>query len=170
MNQDIEPQLIKSNVAIHTSDAPEIYGDGSLEVQGQIYTDTIVEYTTNNGVSLSGLLANNSTLLFTPQSSNNVISSNNGIIIFNDSNSDQIRYKYSNGSLNPILVTKGSLFTHNGTVNTVLDTSNTTDGNLLTIDSTAANGIAWKTPFVLQSALFFTTSLPQSSTNATIFV
>lgn len=173
MNQDLEPQIFSSNVAIHTSSAPEKYGDGSLEVQGRIYTDRVVEYTPSTGVDIEGIVARANTLLLSPITAGSVQSPTTGkAVVFQDETSGRVRVKYDGGYMVPIVQNKGDLLTHDGATEVIL-TAGATDGYHLVVDSTAPAGIAWKpvaSNTTIESAYKYTTSPPETSTNATTYV
>lgn len=49
---EIEPTLFRGNIALHSGGTPLVDGDGSLELEGTLYTDKIAPYNTGGSVSI----------------------------------------------------------------------------------------------------------------------
>jgi hypothetical protein len=172
MNQDIEPLLHKCNVAIHTSDYPSLYGDGSLEVEARIYTDTIVSYTPVTGVTVEEVKLLDGTIVLPERQDETVTAQANKAILFYDATTNKYRIKYPNNELSGVLTSKGQILTHDGTKENVISATGITDGYHLVIDGTSPVGLSWKEPVTstLGDAFASQVSKPETATNATVFV
>lgn len=173
MEQDIEPHLIRGNVAIKTSADTGQYGDGSLEVEGKIYSDTIQEYTTNNGTTVEGVRFNNNYIQVSAPSVSLPASAPSGtILLYYDTTTKKYRTLNVDGYTNAVVTTKGELITHDGTKETTLAASTGTNGDRLILDSTTTPGLRWQTPpnFIDRYYYRYALSSVESSTTSTNFI
>lgn len=127
---NLEGFLIKSNLSILPATLPNIQGDGSLEVAGSFYTNTIQEYTINNGVNIEDVLFKNYqiTIPYTAPSVNLTSASfilDGGISIKNTTNSSSL----TNGGT--ITSLGGASFGKNVIIGGTLDVN---DNRILNVD------------------------------------
>ena len=175
MDQNVEPQLIRGNVAIHTNeDSPDLYGDGSLEVQGKLYIDTVIGYTTNAPTSIHQVLFQNGTMSFpTPSTMPQVTQASSGTnIVYYDNATHQIRSLDDQGNITQVsgyrLNNKGDLLTNTGTRDIALPASQTS-GAFLVSDLSTSTGLKWYLPPT--SAMSWSAKdISRSSTNANVYI
>lgn len=177
MDQNIEPQVFHGNVAVHTHEmAPELYGDGSLEVQGRIYTDKLVPYTTSASVDINGVNVSSGVLVLkSPEVTLPTFANAGDNILYYDTTQrvllsidDQGRKTQVSGYR---LLSKGDLLTNDGTKDTILSSTDVADGAVLSVDKTTTGGLRWTAIAGLAD------SEPEtfrddtwSNTNATVYV
>jgi hypothetical protein len=138
-------------------------GDGSLEVYGTVYTDTIIPNTDNGDINLQGILFNTDkfTILNTPEPTNVVNSSQMFYV-----ESDKFKSIDSTGlvTIYQPTTTKGDLIVNNGTTTTRLPIG--TNGQVLTVNPATTTSLEWKIPSNIRIKTFsfgqneLTTTMP----------
>lgn len=117
-------------------------GDGSLEVFGAVYTDTIIPNTDNGDINLQGILFNTDkfTILNTPEPTNVVNSSQMFYV-----ESDKFKSIDSTGlvTIYQPTTTKGDLIVNDGTTTTRLPIG--AIGQVLTVNPATSTSLEWKT-------------------------
>lgn len=172
MNQDIEPQVIQGNLAVHThpSDVSQ-FGDGSIEVEGRIYTDKIVSYTTSGSTDIHDTSFTDTLVSFKVGSTPSVAPVNR-VIQYIDPTLKRLRQVNEDSEVTALVDAKGDLITSTGSQEVIVPLG--TNGYILTADSTLSSGLAWRSPpsgvFVDVAQYVYIQSLAESNTNSTSFI
>lgn len=153
----LENQITYGNLSIlpniNVSD-----GDGSLEVYGKVYTDTILSNTTNGNVNLEGTLFDNNTIIIPNVSTpTNVVASSQ--MFYTDTVDNKFKSINTSGLITVYqpTTTKGDLIVHDGTTTTRLPTGSI--GQILTVNPADTLGLQWQTPNNINFSSVTTTSI-----------
>jgi hypothetical protein len=171
MNQDIEPQVIQGNLAVHRHPQDvEQFGDGSVEVQGTIYVDKIVAYSVDTTTTVHETEFKDKLVSFSTPLSAPATPSSGKVTQFVDPTLKRLKQINDAGELTALVSSKGDLITSDGTQEVIVGRG--TNGFVLTADSNVSAGLAWRAPATFSSVTGYTyvQSLPESNTNATVFV
>jgi hypothetical protein len=136
---DIEPFEIKGNLSIIASIDPTEFGNGSIDIDGNINLNgTIGENTIGNGITLKDIKY--ATLKVQSAPGNPV---SNEEIIYLDTSDNKLKSKNNSGNVTVYqpTTTKGDILLHNGTTQIRFPVG--TDGTGLIADSTTASGVNW---------------------------
>jgi hypothetical protein len=136
---EIEPFEVKGNVSIIASVDPTEFGDGSIDIDGNINLNgTIGENTIGNGITLKDIKY--ATLKVQSAPGNPV---SNEEIIYLDSSDNKVKSKDNSGIITVYqpTTTKGDILLHNGTTQIRFPVGS--DGTGLVADSTTSSGVSW---------------------------
>lgn len=146
----VENAEFEGTITVVTSSNPTEYGAGNVELEGTLYTDTILENTGNIGVNLEGINFNDSYLTIP-----DIISPINPSVL-NERFYMEGEFLKSRNNIGIVTIyqpttTKGDIITHDGSTQVRLPVSN--DGFILTANSNVIEGIKW-TKSIYQSVNF----------------
>ncbi|RKO90458.1 hypothetical protein BDK51DRAFT_46584 [Blyttiomyces helicus] len=144
--------LISGNLAVISSSTPQYQGDGSLEVDGTLYTDILESSTPMGNVSVTSALS-------FPSQSRPVAPTSGNTLVFADSESDG-RMVMMNAAgtvidLNP-LTTAGDLLTFDGVKDTTSRFPGGLPDQLLTYDprGNSATQLSWKSSALALNSVY----------------
>lgn len=160
---NMENQVIQGNLTILSDNS---FGNGSLGLQGTLYSDIIMSNTIGRSVNIESIKILNGNITI-PQQSNlpNLPNGTDNILFLNTNN--LLSSINSSGILTTFqpINTKGDLQTHNGTTQVKLPVGS--DNSILVADSTQPFGLKWTTNITNDQPLPIFT-LTSSNTNTAI--